>query len=304
MKKIFNLAFLLLSVVACNGGGGSGGGSSTGSVLEVHKGYWLGCEDDANNNESASYQIFLDDNQATEEVTFFSGLGCNSGSEGYNLRTIYTYTRSGNNYNFTVVSITSTSLSNADVTNSNNISYCGYTDWSLGIPKNIAGRNCGGATISLGDSTTSTFQRSGTVGTLTNDNGTTTLNLQMEGSLANLGQTLSDGNYAFYDGSSGVFFTVSGANYSTTYFDAASKLYYEETGTFTSANNQATFTLATAPCSGAPGDSFLNSFRSFQNALLIRDSSETSTIMMEKVSFNRAQFISSYLEAGYAVGCF
>lgn len=302
MKFIAWIAIAFL-MAACKGSGGNGNTIITPSP--VSPGVYTYCENDTENNISARALILVTANSMHEKLLQYSALNCASGSEEFEMHTIYSYTRSGTTYTMTYQSATTTSLSASDVLNNETVDFCGVTDWTINEPVSMMGRDCGGYAVNVGD----TFNMSayGTSSGMKVVVSGVTLNYTSLGAMnfSNVGATVADGNYIFYNGGIGIYMNVTSPNYSVTLYDVATTRYYTENGTLTSSNNSVVFTVGsyTNGCGdGDEGESSTMSFAKTPWSLALKETS--GELLMEKFSYTEAQFRSAFLPGIWSAGCF
>lgn len=294
---------LLAFVIACKGGGGGG---SVITPVVVANGVYQVCQDQTDDGVSFRSTVYLNESMLSEVSIYYTGLGCGAGNEDYEERATYSYTKSGGSYRLVFEGLTATSLSNSDLTWNNTNTYCGYNNWLLNVPKTILGQSCLGDTISQGDFQDVTVSNAGTGLVVVAPGGTFTYALTGAWNFANQGQTVSNGNWAYYDGASGAYLTTNGGSYTISYFDKTTMRYFTENGTYTSANNVMQITVGTYshPCATDGGTTTPQNFTQTAFSLALQGESANEGLLFEKVSFTQAQFISSVLSGGYTAGCF
>jgi hypothetical protein len=300
-----SLIILSLSLVACNGGGGGGGNSST-ETLIPHLGIWAVCEnydgnEDGTNDSSLQSILTIAEDSSSLIQTNFTGINCVGGSEEYRYSNTASYTRSGNTYSTVLKSDTYVSLKASDVTWNNANLWCGLNNWVLNVPQNTLGRNCGGVTSSYGDVQSFTVVRSGN--SLTIDQLTYTLAIGTDFTPAGL--TLPNGSFAYSDGATiAIFASFNSGSYSVYRYDLASKVYYTETGTYTSGNNVVNFTVTGSSPAGCASGSASRRFTTGSLGLTMEFSEIDLILFAQKVSYSESNFRTAFLGGGFSVGCF
>ncbi|UYL07396.1 hypothetical protein B9G69_010100 [Bdellovibrio sp. SKB1291214] len=79
------------------------------------------------------------------------GAGCTSGIAKMEITGTYSIgsklaTSGSVELDLKVATLTLTPLNSTLVSNYNNLTYCGYSDWAIGVAKDVAGRTCDGST--------------------------------------------------------------------------------------------------------------------------------------------------------------
>jgi len=292
----------LLLAVACNGGGG--GGSSTSEVS--HLGIWAECESydgngDGNNDSSILSVLTIAQDSASLSQTNFAAINCPSGMEEYRYSNTASYTRSGNVYTTILKSDTYVPLSSFDVTWSNNNSWCEYNNWVLNIPKDTLGKSCDGEVASFGDVSTYTVIRNGDSLVV----GEVTYELAIGTDLSPAGLTLPNGSFAYSDGVSfAALAVINSGSYSLYRYDLASKVYSVETGTYTSSNNVANFTVTGSSPSGCNSGSASRRFTTGSLGITMEFLSDDLIIFAQKTTSSESSFRTAFLGGGFSLGCF
>jgi hypothetical protein len=304
MKNLIILPILLLLIAACNGGGG-GGSSNKESIAIGIEGIWESCVNSSSSSISEKNVYLITDKVIQQVTTTFDGHGCVQGTEGYNYRYIMSYSISGSNVEVTIESVSSTSLTSYDVTYNNSNSYCGFNNWVINVPKNISGKDCGGTTSSVGATDTYSFTK--TSNSLDFEKGDIKIHTSLSSAFdfSQRGQILSDGNYVYFDGETGIYMTLDAGVYSVFYFDMNTLRIFGEGGTYTSANNLITFTVGEylpTNCGTNVGESFNIPFSKTSFSLALKY--PNISILGEKVSMSMSEFSSAYLGQTFSLGCF
>lgn len=305
MKKLA-LMFLSIAMIACKGGGGGVGSSA---VTEVNPyGVYQICEYDSDSDMSSRSLIYLNGNLFTETITYYLGANCQAGSEVFDERYIYSYSKTGTNYRIYLEGLTSTSLNNGDLNFNNTNSYCGYNNWVLNVPKNILGRDCAGTTLNQGDFADVTAVMSGTNLVVTSSERTVTYTQAGAWNFSPQGQTIANGNWAYFDGGIGAYLVTNNGSYTMTYFDPDTQRYFTENGTYTSSNNVMNLTVVSyvPDCGNDEGTTETKRFAQTSFSLAVEGVGEDDDvdILLEKVPYTQNQFRDAYLGAGYLAGCF
>lgn len=304
MKKL-SWIFLCLVLVSCKGGGG-GGASSEALEDSTHYGVYQACKNFPGENVSRRTIIYTNETLLSEVNTYYSNYDCQEGNQNWDLRYIYSYTRTGNNYRLYVEGMTITSLSSVDLNYNNSNTFCGYNNWVLSVPKNVLGKNCDGDIVNQGDYMDVTAVKSGSTLAVTIDSQTTNFTMTGAWDFSTHGQTVANGNYAFFNGTIAAYLVIANNTYAIAYFDPATKRYFIEDGTFSSANNVATLTVGSysPDCGTDEGSQVIRKFAQTSFSLAIEGMDETKSVLFEKVPFNVVQFRDAFLGTGYTAGCF
>jgi hypothetical protein len=303
MKSGYLLSFLIF-LVACNGGGG--GGSSSQVSLISHQGIWSNCEDYDGNSDSVDDSSILSvlaigEDSAALTQTNYTDVGCNAGDEDYRYSNTASYTRSGNVYTTILKSDTYVSLSAADVTYSNNNSWCGISNWVINVPRSTMGLDCDGEIANEGD--IDTYAISGGGSQITIDS--TTYDLAIGTDFTPAGLTLPNGTFGYSDGVSfAALSVINGGNYTLYRYDLASKTYNVESGTYTSSNNVAQFNVTSSTPVGCYSGSADRRFTSGLLGVTMEFEESDLVIFAQKVSYSESNFRSAFLGGGFSLGCF
>lgn len=293
----------LLLAVACNGGGG--GGESSSSEVS-HLGIWAECESydgdgDGNNDSSVLSVLTIAQDSASLSQTNYTAVNCQSGMEEYRYSNTASYTRSGNVYSTILKSDTYVPLTTSDVTWSNDNSWCEYNNWVINIPKDTLGKSCDGEVASLGDVNTYTAIRSGDSLVV----GEVTYELAIGTDLSPAGLTLPNGSFAYSDGVSfAALAVINSGSYSLYRYDLASKVYSVETGTYTSSNNVANFTVTGSSPSGCNSGSASRRFTTGSLGITMEFLSDDLIIFAQKSTLSESSFRTAFLGGGFSLGCF
>lgn len=297
------LLLTLLLVAACNGGGG-GGGSSSAEVS--HLGIWSECEDydgngDAVNESSILSVATISSDSASLSQTNYTDIGCQSGDEDYRYMNVASYTRKGNVYTTSLQSETYVALSTSDVSYSNTNSWCGLSNWVINVPQNILGRTCDGESSNPGDIETFTAIRNGDSLTI----GEVTYVLAIGTDFTPAGLTLPNGSFAYSDGVSfAALAIVNSGSYSIYRYNLDSKTYNLETGSVTSSNNLANFTVTGSSPVGCNTGSASRRFTTGSLGLTMEFEEDDLVIFAPKVTYTESQFRTAFLGGGFSLGCF
>ncbi len=293
----------LLLAVACNGGGGGGGESTS---LTSHQGIWAFCSDyDANSNNvddsSILYVLTIAQDSVALTRTNYTDVNCQSGDEDYRYSNTASYTRSGNDYTTILKSDVYTALSASDVSWSNANSWCGISNWVINVPQSTLGRSCDGEIFSEGDVMTYTAVRNGNILTI----GENTYELAIGTDLSPAGLTIPNGTFAYSDGVSfAALAVINSGSYSLYRYDLASKVYSVESGTYTSSNNVANFTVTGSSPSGCNSGSASRRFTTGSLGITMEFLSDDLIIFAQKTTSSESSFRTAFLGGGFSLGCF
>lgn len=299
------LIVLLLAVtISCNGGGGGGGGSSSAAQVS-HLGLWYHCEnydgDSSPGNDSSLERVLtIGDSTMSLVRTNFDTTDCSSGHEDYNYQDGYSYHRSGNTYSIVLETEHYTPLSAADVTWDNANAWCELTNWALNVPQSILSKNCDGETSHQGDTGSFVAVRSGTSLSIG------VLNYTLAGTMdvSPAGQTIPNGTYGFSDGTNlAIYITFNNGAYTAYTYDLRSHLYETETGTYTSANNVATFTITSTTPGGCSSGSLSRRFAYGSQSVSVEFTEIDEVIMAVKMGVSEINFRNGYLGGGFSAAC-
>lgn len=298
------MPFFLLAFASCN----SGGGKSTTSAISNSagiEGVWESCLNYEADSLSEKNIYLITDKVIQQVTTTYSGSNCIKGNEEYNYRYIMSYFLSGSNIHLSMESVTSTSLDPSDVSYSNTNNYCGYNNWVLNIPKNVSGRNCGGVTNSIGGSSTLSYEKSASRLSFISNESTIQMTLSSAFDFSQRGQTITDGNYVYFDGETGIYVSLDTGVYTVVYFDVATQRTYAEGGSFTSSNNILDFEVVgyvPSYCGNNIGERFQLPFSSTSFSLALKY--PNFSILAEKVSMSISEFSTAYTGKSFTPGCF
>lgn len=276
------------------------------TLTQVQAGVYQSCE--KIETISAKTNVYVTDSYVQEGTVFFAGTSCASGNEMYEIKTIYSYQALGsNNYTMRIESAALTPLASAAETEFEGINFCQIASWTLNQPANILERDCEGVTFEHGNEFNMSMGMSGSSLLITGNGEKFRYSSLNAMNFANT-QSLQNGNYVFYDGSVGMYFTASSPNYSVTFYDSDTRKYFMINGTYTTAGNSGTFTVNASACpSYTVGETFTMSFAQLTASLGIRESGEAD-LLLSKVGFTTGQFVSAFLnnpiDPIYTMGCF
>jgi hypothetical protein len=297
------LLLTLFLVVACKGGGG---GNSSSPALVSHLGIWSDCEDydgndDSVNDSSLLSVVTLAEDSVALTQTNFGSTGCLSGQEEYRYSNTASYTRNANTYTTILKSDTYVSLSSGDVLWNNNNAWCGYSDWVINVPKNTLGRSCDGEVANSGDVDTYTVIRNGNTLSV----GETTYELAIGTDFTPAGLTLPNGTFAYSDGVSfAALAVINSGSYSLYRYDLVSKVYNVETGTVTSSNNVANFTIIGSTPAGCNTGSASRRFTTGSLGVTMEFNEDNLIIFAQKITSTESNFRTAFLGGGFNLGCF
>ena len=304
MKKCLMMGLLVLLGVGCKGKGDE---SVTSSNLGDILGAYSSCEQMKVNSQVFSVKslLFISEGTLSETYTLHSGSGCNSSYQIESISSQFELSQSGSQYNATLVAVTSTILSSAYTSTYNSYAYCGFTNWTTNVPKNISGADCDGVELSVGDSALIKVARSGAKLSITSNAGKSSYTT-IDGLNFSSGANLTNGNYFMYNGSMGLFVTINSGSYSATSYDSATSRNYTENGTYTVNGRNIVFsaTSYSNSCTGAVlASTDAIGFSQTSASLALKDINN-DFVLLEKASFTKSQFDSAHLRSSFSAGCF
>jgi hypothetical protein len=300
MKKIL-MGFMLTSLIACKGGGGGGSAGHPIKTLPVFGIYEL-CKDVPEYDYSFVSRVLIDTHQITRLSIFYSGSGCQSGQEEFSSRKIYAYEQVAEMHQLFLISASATSLSAADLAYSNDVAYCGITDWLLNVPRDVLDRDCAGYVAELGDTFEIALSWQGNSMQLVADE-VYTYQRRLAWDLTPQGLALTNGNYGYFRGNFGLFLHLNNGSYGLSYYDTATGKSYIEYGTYTSGGNRARFKMqGTLPDCGYENLTADYMFNLNSSGLAMEDE-EGEKILLEKVSMSNSQFKEAILPVSFSSGC-
>lgn len=119
------------------------------------------------------------------------------------------------------------------------------------------------------------------------------------------GLTLPNGTFAYSDGDSFASLAIiNGGSYSLYRYDLASKVYHVETGTYTSSNNVANFTVTASTPAGCNSGSASRRFTTGSLGVTMEFEEDNLVIFAPKVTYTESQFRTAFLGGGFSLGCF
>ena len=294
---------LALILVGCKSGGDDKVISD--SLTQVQYGRYTICENDS--GTSARSITTVTSTYLQEKITFYDGTNCGTADEAYELNTIYSYSSSGsNNYRIRVESAMVTALTSTYEGEFEWAGFCGSTNWSVKVPKNIIGVDCDGLQLNVGDEGDLKIGMVGANLRIISDNNKITYTSMNAMNFANSNQSMINGDYVYYDGTNGMYMTIASPNYSVTFFDQSTRKNFMINGTFTTTGNDATFTVVSSACPAyTNGETFTMKYAQLAGSIALRESGDPD-LLLEKFfpALTSSHYSSAYLESGYTSGCF
>ena len=296
MKILLMLA--LMFTVACKKSGDSK--VITPSTPAEYGVYETGCIADGSSGTASIGRFYYGDSYIFEESTLYSSSNC---SDSYKLITesyTYSYSRNGVALNLSLVS------SVGIVHHSSLQTLCGQS-WSLNTPKSLIGVDCGDGALQLGATLAIDVVATGNGARVYSGSESFNYSRIHTIDFANKGETLSNGDFSYYDGTNALYLTIATPNFAATFFDADLNRYFTINGTFTSSNNSATFTVVAnsqncQPTEFAVGMSFTDKFSKASKSLALRE--DDGDILLAKVNYTSTQFRTAFLSGSYSQACF
>ena len=237
--------------------------------------------------------------------TVYAGAKCNPGYILFNEKDIFSYTKSGTDYVLSAEAVAMTALSTAASDGFNTKHFCGYSNWFSDIPKNVLGQNCEGTTVSLGETQNVSIFKSGSSLVMKEGNQKTSYSKVHTINFANRGLALTNGSYAYYDGSRAVFLTLASPNFSMRLYDETTHRFYIKSGTYTSANNVGSFSaVSNTPTCGTDVGVIVDRKFFQSGTTLALEGLEGTDWLFEKTTLSDTQFEDAFLTGTYVQQCF
>ena len=276
------------------------------NLTQVQNGVYQTCSYDSADGVSFKEYVFVSDTYILEGGAAYVGSGC-TGTELYNMKMYYSLLPLGShNYRIRIEGATVNAVNSAIASEFSNIDFCGITTWATNTPYSMIGRDCGenGETLQIGDEQDITAGMLGTnLRVISQGNKFTYTSLNAM-NFANSSQTLVNGDYAYYDGTNGMYMSVASPNYAVTFYEEASSTYFMINGTFTRSGNDVAFRVVSSACPAyTNGETFNMKFAQLAGSLALREDGDPD-LLLEKASFTSSQFVSATLGGGYSMGCF
>ena len=300
--KALLLVFLLASVACVKKEEGS-------TVLSAPSAADYGVYSLCENDSGASMKVVMYYNQKSLNGTFtlHAGANCSPQNAIAVMKDVYSYTNVGSEFTLTVESITINPISTSAVNlfngnTSGGSNPCTDYTWVLNTPKDMFG--CAGYDVSRGDTHKINLYKDGS-SLVMKESGLKTKYARLHSiNYAPQSQTLANGSYTYFDGSRAVHLTLASPNFTMKVFDETTLRYYVKSGTYTSSNNEAVFTITgTTPTSCvANGPVTYKFFQSGSN--LILDGLEGTDWLMEKTTYTDSQFQAAFLSGSYSSACY
>lgn len=306
MNKLIAMA-MLVCVGACVGEIPREEESKSSSISAM-TGTWRTCknlDDDGNGiNDSSAELIYSFSNGGASQIeTQFNNTGCVPSNAKSRTWRNYSYQKSGNAFSMTLSGISFSPLNESEREEANNRNFCGLTNWSISTPRNILGRSCYGGTSSFGDVENASIVVEGSTLRL---NGQTNLQLSSGVNFTPRGQVLPGGAFTHSNGKTrAMYLTTNGGSYSVFHYDLVNRKYYQETGSYSSNNNKAVFTiLSTTPSGCLQARSQERPFCSCVLGLNISYTDRGFTFIGLKVDYSESHYRNIVLGGGFTSGCF
>ncbi|WP_408098654.1 hypothetical protein ACJVC5_07005 [Peredibacter sp. HCB2-198] len=294
---------MALVIVGCKSGGSDK--VTTDSMTQVQYGRYTICENDT--GSSAKSITTVTSTYLQEKLVFYDGTNCATGNEAYELNTIYSYSSMGsNNYRIRVESAMVTPYTSYYEGEFEWAGFCGSTNWSVKVPKNIIGVDCEGLQLNVGDEGDLKIGMAGANLRIVSSGNSLTYTSMNAMNFSDSNQSLLNGDYVYYDGTNGMYLTIGAPNYSVTFYDQLTRKYFMINGTFTTTGNDATFTVVSSTCPAyTNGETFNMKYSQLAGSLALRENGDPD-LLLEKffTGLNSSHYISAYLESGYINGCF
>jgi hypothetical protein len=306
---LFVLIFFLIS---CNGGGGGGGGkskkSSDDKVNSVEEaplsGIWEACED-IGDGFSMRHVYLITDNSLKQNVTLMYSSTCDDGSELILFSYYFIFEKESNLLNAELVGIFMTALDPVIVDINNEDVYCEYSDWALGVPKNVDNKLCGESVNFVGALEEFTVEPKEESLSFSSYDEELELNKSFAFDFSQRGQQLPNGNYVYYYPPLAIFATLNSGSYQVNYYNVNLSTTSSEAGVYTSINNLGYFTISDLTPSycfnSFEGDVFSRRFSSTDYSLSV---DFTDYILyLEQTSLSKEVFEQAYGLSGFSSDC-
>lgn len=308
--KTLVMIIALSIMCGCKGGGGKGGGSSDNlepenyKVKEEHLGLWARCFNDTDDGSSMLYIYSLSSNSLSSGYVYYSGLNCQTADIAYEEKFVNEVTRFGEKHLTSLEGASSRSMSASDVTYNNNNSYCGFTNWSLMVPKNILSRNCMGETNSAGDMGEFYLSKDGNSLIVKGENDPLELHPIHRPNFNHAGMPISNGSYAVLYDDISYLYVFNNGNYTIHAHNVKNTIYYQQAGTYTTSGNTVTFTMSSeTPDCGTPNGESFTLYYSPNSVSTIFKNNKDDVMIAESITWTGTEFVDAYAGSSVNPGC-